>query len=209
MAENYVSSDYTRTYTSFSGCDIVCTVGNVVVGQLQAVSYSVSREKAPVYTFGNANPRGFARGKRGVAGTMVFTNFDRDALLYALQEYAATAATFQRIGGDLNITPLTIDEWDKKMTDEIGIAGDNLASHNPEAVTEKIAKVTLPYYLDEVPPFDITISMANEYGQEAYMVIYGCEILNEGGGWSVDAITSEKACTFVGIGVKALTPLQD
>lgn len=45
MAENYVSSDYTRTYTSFSGCDIVCTVGNVVVGQLQAVSYSVSREK--------------------------------------------------------------------------------------------------------------------------------------------------------------------
>ena len=209
MAENYTSSDYTRTYTAFSGCDIVCTVGNVVVGQLQAVSYSVSREKAPIYTFGNANPRSFARGKRGIAGTLVFTNFDRDALLYSLREYAAHAATFQRIGGDLNITPLTIDEWDEKMTDQIGLAGDTLASHNPEAVTEKIAIVTEPYYLDEVPPFDITISMANEYGQEAYMVIYGCEILNEGGGWSVDAITSEKACTFIACGLKALTPLED
>lgn len=48
MAYNHVSSEYTRTYTSFSGCDIVCTFGNVVIGELQAISYSISREKAPV-----------------------------------------------------------------------------------------------------------------------------------------------------------------
>ena len=44
MAYNHVSSEYTRTYTSFSGCDIVCTFGNVVIGELQAISYSISRE---------------------------------------------------------------------------------------------------------------------------------------------------------------------
>lgn len=37
------SSEYTRTYTSFSGCDIVCTFGNVVIGELQAITYSVQR----------------------------------------------------------------------------------------------------------------------------------------------------------------------
>ena len=37
---------------------------------------------------GSAETRGFARGKRGVAGTMVFVSFDRDALMRGLQEYA-------------------------------------------------------------------------------------------------------------------------
>ena len=44
MAYNHTSSEYTKTYTSFSGCDIVCTFGSVVIGELQAISYSVSRE---------------------------------------------------------------------------------------------------------------------------------------------------------------------
>lgn len=40
------SSDYTKTYTTFSGCDIVATFNNIVIGELQAITYSVSREKA-------------------------------------------------------------------------------------------------------------------------------------------------------------------
>ena len=44
---------------------------------------------------------------------------------------------------------------------------------------------------------DITISFANEYGQKAKIVLYGVEILNEGSGFSIDNVTSEKACTFV------------
>ena len=92
MAYNHVSSEYTRTYTSFSGCDLVCTFGSVVIGELQAISYSISREKAPVYTLGSAEPRSFSRGKRGIAGSLVFTSFDRDALLYGLKENVARKA---------------------------------------------------------------------------------------------------------------------
>ena len=44
-----------------------------------------------------------------------------------LQEYATTAASFQRIGGELNMTPISINEWDKKMTSQIG-AGSGGAS---------------------------------------------------------------------------------
>lgn len=209
MAYNHVSSDYTRTYTSFSGCDVVCTFGSVVIGELQAISYSVSREKAPVYTLGSAEPRSFSRGKRGVAGSLVFTSFDRDALLYALKENAVNAASFQRIGGELNMHPIRIDEWDKKMTSLTGLAGDNLASSLAEDVTNKIAVAAEPYYVDEIPPFDITISFANEYGQKAVIVLYGVEILNEGTGYSIDSIISEKACTFVARRVQSMQPVED
>lgn len=209
MAYNHVSSEYTRTYTTFSGCDIVATFGNVVIGELQAISYSISREKAPVYTLGSAEPRSFSRGKRGIAGTLVFTAFDRDALLYGLKEYAANQASFQRIGGELNMHPISINEWDEKMTENTGLAGDYLASQNAEEVTENVVETAEPYYADEIPPFDITISFANEYGQKAYMVIYGVEILNEGSGYSIDSIITEKACTFVARRIESMTPIED
>lgn len=56
-------------------------IGSKQFAQLQAISYSVSREKAPVYTMGSADPRAFSRNKRGIAGTLIWINFDRHALL--------------------------------------------------------------------------------------------------------------------------------
>ncbi len=188
------TSEYTKTYTSFSGCDIVATFGNTVIGELQAISYSISREVAPIYTMGSAEPRSFSRGKRGIAGTLVFTTFDRDALIKGLQEHIANSDNFQRIGGELNMRPISIDEWDKEMTGNL--EGVN-ASADPEAATKKISEKANPHYADEIPPFDITISFANEFGQKAVMVIYGVQILNEGAGFSIDSIQAEKACTFV------------
>lgn len=76
-----------------------------------------------------------------------------------------------------------------------GTAG--VTSTDAEAITRNIAQSATPVYADEIPPFDITISFANEYGQKAVIVIYGVEILNEGSGFSIDNVTSEKACTFV------------
>lgn len=59
---NMTTEQYTNTYTTFGGCDIVATFNGKVIGELQAISYSVSREKAPVYTLGSAEPRSFSRG---------------------------------------------------------------------------------------------------------------------------------------------------
>lgn len=52
-------------------------------------------------------------------------------------------------------------------------------------------------YADEILPFDITITFANEYGQRAVITLYGVELLNEGSGYSIDTVTSEKAYTFI------------
>jgi hypothetical protein len=207
MANNTVATEYTKTYTSFSGCDIVCTFGNTVIGELQAITYHVQREKAPIYTMGSAEPRSFSRGKRGIAGTLVFTIFDRDALIEGLKEHIASEQSFQRIGKDLNMQAITIDQWDSQMTDmaSAGISGSN--SQNAEEITKNVAATTTPAYADEIPPFDITVSFANEYGQKATLVLYGVEILNEGSGFSIDNVTSEKACTFVARKVEYMKPV--
>ena len=41
MAQNFSQSQYSRTFNSFSGADIKVTFGNVVVGELASITYSV------------------------------------------------------------------------------------------------------------------------------------------------------------------------
>jgi hypothetical protein len=204
-----VASEYTKTYTTFSGCDIVCTFGNTVIGELQAITYSVSREKAPVYTMGSAEPRSFSRGKRGIAGTLVFTVFDRDALIESLQDHIRQAGSFKRIGGDIGNTAMSIDDWDAKMTSAVTSDTTGSTADDVSSITNKIAATADPKYADEIPPFDITVSFANEYGQKAALVIYGAEILNEGSGFSIDSVTSEKACTFVARKIEYMKKVAD
>ena len=54
---------------------------------------------------------------------------------------------------------------------------------------------------------DITISFANEYGQKASIVLYAVEILDEQSGFSIDNVTSEKACSFVARRVEYMKPV--
>ena len=162
-----------------------------------------------MYTFGSANPRSYSRGKRGIGGTMVFAVFDRDALIDAAKENWANGTNrFQRIGGELNMQPLSMDEWDKQMTG-IASAGVTTTASMDTAIdiTNRVAIAAEPRYDDEVPPFDITISLANEYGQKATVQIYSVEILNESNGFSMDTVQSQKACTFVAREVQYMRPV--
>lgn len=74
-------SQFGKGYTSFSGSDIKCMFGGVPFAELQALSYSIEREKAGVWTLGQVAPRSYTRGKRAIAGTFIAVNFDRNALL--------------------------------------------------------------------------------------------------------------------------------
>lgn len=200
------ASEYTNSYTTYSGCDITCSFGSQVIGELQGISYSVTREKAPIYTMGSANPRSFSRGKRGIAGTLVFVMFDHDALLKGLAEHInKTKGLFHRIGGDANWEALSIDEWDEQLG-RIASGGNstNNANRSAEATKNLATQEANIQIADEIPPFDITISMANEYGKAAVMVLYGVEILNQGSQFSMDNIQSQQACTFVARRLKCL-----
>ena len=156
---------------------------------------------------GSPEPRSFSRGKRGIAGSLVFTVFDRDALIFALQDHIKKEQTFHRIGTNkLEYERISVDLWDEKMKD-IALGGVSNASDNATQVTKNISSAAVPVYEDEIPPFDITISFANEYGQKAVIVIYAVEIVNESAGFSVDNVVSEKACTFVARKVEYMKPV--
>lgn len=175
---------YLNTYTTFSGADIVATFGGVTIGALSGITFSVTREKAPIYTMGSPNPRSFSRGKRGIAGSLIFTVFDRPALYKMLAENHGSEATAQYFWTRSH-NALPGDPMYKSR----GIANVN---DDNAAVTKKI-----PYYADQIPPFDITVTFVNEYGQAAVRSIYGVELLNEGSGASMDDIVIEETMTYV------------
>src|SRR5271168_1427559 len=87
---NSLESEIARSYNSFSGSDITGLIGNIKFAEMQAISYSVTREKAPVYTMGSPDPRAFSRNKRGVAGSLVWIDFDRHALLNTIYLQSGT-----------------------------------------------------------------------------------------------------------------------
>lgn len=186
-------AEYTSTYTTFSGADIVCNFNGTVVGSLSGITWSVTREKAPVYTMGSPNPRSFSRGKRGIAGSMIFTTFDRPALYNLIRDgINSTDSGFRIFTRAWNLLPNSNSE----------IAA-NIAAVDSEASGVVRA---LPYYADQMPPFDITITYANEYGQAAVKRVYGVELLNEGSGASMDDIVIEETMTFVAREVGPMIP---
>jgi hypothetical protein len=86
---------------SYSGADIVATMiipvigrdgkiqsdGDVIeLGSLQTVSYSIHRENTPIRTIGHSNVRGFVRGGRTIAGSLIFTVFNEYAF-YQIKQY--------------------------------------------------------------------------------------------------------------------------
>jgi len=171
-----------KRYESFSGVDITPVFQGQPIGAIQAVSYSINREKAPIYTMGRVSPRAFARGKRGIAGSLIFIVFDSHALIDALGNTSLFSAD----------------------TSETGIAPKDRATKAHETMRQtgvdsgQDSQVAMaPWYSDQIPPFDIVLSAANEYGAQASMNIYGVELLNENSGVSIDDIVTEQQYTYI------------
>lgn len=87
MTETIITSLYStpEKNTSFSGADIICTFTPAhgkpqVFAEIQTLSYSIYRPMTPVYTLGRIGPKGMVRGNRMIAGSLIFTVFDRHAL---------------------------------------------------------------------------------------------------------------------------------
>lgn len=91
---------------SFSGADAIATIvvpkmgqngsftsdGEVIeLGELHTLSYSVHRENAPVRTVGHVNPRGFIKGGRTIAGSLIFLVFNEYAF-YRIKQYKEALA---------------------------------------------------------------------------------------------------------------------
>lgn len=163
---NMPMSVYGKTYKSFSGHDMVCVVdmplpsgGNAVkvVGSLQTVTYSIHNEKSPVRAIGDMNAKGYVFGPRTIAGTLIFSVFNKHWAHEIMEEYLNDAA------------------------------------------------VKAHFLADELPPFNMTISCANEYGSEARLAIYGITLVNEGQVMSINDVYTENTYQYFAKDIDYLT----
>ena len=163
---NAPMSVYGKTYKSFSGHDMVCTIDipmpngeslSKVIGALQTVTYSIHDEKTPVRCLGDMNAKGYVFGPRTIAGTLIFSVFDRHWMHDIMKEYLA-----------------------KKQ-------------------------VVAHFLADELPPFNMKISCANEYGNKARLAIYGITLVNEGQVMSINDVYTENTYQFFAMDVDYLT----
>jgi hypothetical protein len=202
------------SYQSFSGSDITATFGGRVIGELLSINWSVTREKAPNYTMGFKNPRGFARGRRGIAGSLVFGVFDRNALLAEMRKggrsslidgeaaryysYKASSETGERFvelpGGRDLYQPESFNDMMSRTANNQGLLEATEFTNDVE-------------YADQLMPFDITVNFVNETGARAKLTLTDVEILNQGMGVSVDDLATSQNYTFVCRDIQELTPV--
>jgi len=218
-------ADYSAAATSMSGVDLTTVIDNVVVGTLQAISWNITREKAPIYTMGDPNPRSFSRAKRGIAGSMTFITMDRSALWAVMNSkshyyYAhplelvssssgysvnypangsTTVETGLTLGSDANATnPDTTGNYQfNNMAKGIWeLTGMLTDILNADGGRVASFKTQAVYY-DQIPPFNVVMVGQNEAGYAFVSSILGVEILNMGSGLSIDDITNEEQTTYI------------
>lgn len=224
------SLDLTKTFTSFAGVDIKVILNGHHAGSMQAISYAIQREKAPIYVMGTVDPISFSRGKRGIAGTMIslmmnyhmlYSNsFEKEAAYLDKGELFGEYVRKQDGNRNTDINNATTEgelyrelvgsgangnteAWRSKKFD-LGTQTPNRLGINEEWISDyaesdlasnyQVAKV---FYMDQILPFDVVIHAANEYGHTAQMRLFGCEILNEGSGFSIDDMVIENQMTYV------------
>lgn len=225
------SLDLSRTYTSYSGVDIRIVINAEYVGSMQALSYAIQREKAPIYVMGSVDPISYSRGKRGIAGTMISLMMDIHLLYHAAfkDEKALLDNDELMVGAEPLVAPTGAGgRIDFNNVENEGSAGDRLISAGdgftdrtdlgriptgtPIQANQFGERTDSPYrefdlnrnysvrkvtYVDQILPFDVVIVAANEYGNRAQMRLFGCEILNEGSGFSIDDMVVENQMTYV------------
>ena len=124
------------------------------LGSLQTLSIQSHREKYGVRALGHSYVKGYTRGPRTIAGSMIFTVFDEHSLLRLIRAMGTRESIWK----------------------------------NPEIAT------LLP---DQLPPVDITIAFANEYGALSEMRVFGVEFVNDGMTMSIEDLLTEQIINFV------------
>lgn len=158
---------YLASLNTFSGADLVVNFHDKVIGEIQQISWSISRAKAPIYSLGSADPRSFSRGNRGIGGSFVLFNFDQDALIRELTEIntwkqIAPPAMFTAKGNIPHGENNGLDfERLLSMTEFGGSIGDiveTVDGSNPDYKVNQPANFDLLgpqtiMYADQLPPF--------------------------------------------------------
>ena len=130
--------------------------------ELTTITVSVHRVKSPAVAMGYINAKGWARGRRTIAGTLVMTKFTTDVLYSFL---------------------------------------------NSGAFTSDLSKDTTYMKVDQLPPFNLTLLFADEYGNSSSQRLLGVELVTSGDVYSIQDMLSEQTVSYVAADFTPLMPL--
>ena len=106
------------------------------------------------------------RGPRTIAGSLIFTVFDKH-MIYNILQGTNNNSVYSDKNGNL--------------------------IHAGKMIT------------DELPPFDVTITFANEYGSVSKLSIYGITITDEGQVMSIEDMLTENTMTYIATDIDLMT----
>ena len=148
---------------------------------------------------------------------MVFAVFDRNALLSEMRNPSgggdvadSNVGTFHTFGdgeqsgysgGEQGRGVYAVDQFNEMMQRAAAQGNQDIIQ---DATMEQEIK-----YADQLRPFDIVLNMQNEVGNRAKLSIYGCEILNEGMGFSIQDLSTNVQYSFVAKDITELTTVDE
>jgi hypothetical protein len=202
---------FLKRWDAFTGADMRVVFDNKEVGTVSSLTVTITRDVIPRYTSGDANARTFAKGRRGIGGTMTFSVFDRHPILrdvfadkYYQQLQSLWAETSKTFGYNVfqSGTGGTIPDIETPKNLREGVS----ASSIEEAL--EIHRLMGQYikikYIDQLPPIDVTITFANDAGAVSVATLKGIVFLSEGIGWTMGDVDTEVATTYL---AREFTPL--
>jgi len=221
--------------TSFSGADIRAVVYRPVyntssgdrgsfeqyynsgglyheLGAIQTLSVSSFREKYAVRSFGFQGVMSYTRGNRTIAGSLVFALIQR----HPFNETGTTVNDFDV--GILRSSSGMIGPVEQ-ITDRFGPSEDfpNLPEDPNITNVDKHRKHQYDFtwdsqlfgtmmYPDELPPFDVIITFANEAGNIGKIVLHGVDLHEEGMTLSIEDLFTEVTYSYT---ARALTLFEE
>lgn len=212
-----------QEYTSKSGTEIHAVFDTVKFGDLHMVKYAVQRDVANVHVMGRVDPVSLARGKRQTTGACVFTIFQKDRLLEAINKGAKdiflTNHELVNYGNpkqDVKYGKL-LTPGSRRYNTINPDAASALTPLTTEGNTPSIFDIntyggqTKAALADQVPPFDITLVGISEVDPSSTnrMIIHGVQFTSDQGGTSIDDLVLERQLTFLARRISPWTPLAD
>ncbi len=119
---------------------------------------------------GSPDARAYSRNKRGIAGSLIWINFDRHALLALVQKSAGMfIADIDEIRPQYSAVNQGGAVFQSSVVRSTGTnisANATINALDSQTITAagQQSQLATPWYSDQVMPFDVTLSGANEYG---------------------------------------------
>ena len=175
------TNKYSVNYNSFSGADIRAVI------VIPTEDSTFENIKLRTYTLGTVQ-------------TLSYSVFREKAPVRALgqaNERGKTRGT-RTVGGSIVFTTFDRNAFFDIMVAKAGDDNAGQVTRNNSVWSQRMP--------DQLPPFDIIVSLANEYGKSAQLVIYGIELISYGQVMSIENLITEATYQFTAGDVAVMRP---